>query len=125
MEVKENWYAELPLPPSTNNLYRNVRNGRVKTEQYLDWEKEAKAVVTFQFRWPVARPKSTTRWTVKVFVYLSSWRRDIDNMMKPLIDLAARTLALDDRYLVALEAERFTCPADRERVEIEILEYAD
>lgn len=76
---------KLPLPPSVNAMYRNVpKVGRVKTEAYKRWQKEAMASLTFQ-AWDMAEPpyKVTIRLNV-------DHKSDIDNRVKPILDLLVK-----------------------------------
>ena len=73
----------LPLPPSTNQLYRNVRGvGRVKTKAYKTWCYEAGHLLNRQssavFLGPVA---------ISVIVRLKGRVRDLDNLLKAPLDL--------------------------------------
>jgi Holliday junction resolvase RusA-like endonuclease len=82
---------DLPRAPSTNNLFRNVRRGRVKTAKYQSWIETA--------GWELATqhpPKIAGSVAVTALVGLSKRRPDIDNGLKALIDLFVAHQVLDD-----------------------------
>ena len=75
-----------PVPPSTNNLYRNVpKVGRVMTAAYKRWREAAGKELMLVQRAP--------RLTGEVKIGLTiprDNRRDADNEIKPLLDLLVR-----------------------------------
>lgn len=92
----------LPIPPSLNGMYRNVpKIGRVKTREYKAWEKEAAKALTFA-AWdcPVAPYEITIRINI-------NHRGDIDNRVKPILDLLVRHKVLTgDQWVNALHVYR-------------------
>src|SRR5215510_11420929 len=75
---------DLPVPPSTNNLFLNVgaRGGRIKSPGYRSWIKEA----GWELR--LAHPvKIMSTVAVSVALGLASRRPDVDNCLKALLDL--------------------------------------
>jgi hypothetical protein len=100
--------ATLPLPPSANNLFFNLKNGRrAKTTQYKDWQRIAWAALHAAYAnagRPPIEPKTRMRLTVRVG---ASYRRDISNCIKPIEDLLVAALPLpDDRYNDVVEVSR-------------------
>jgi hypothetical protein len=100
--------ATLPLPPSTNNLFFTLKNGkRAKTTQYKDWQRIALAELAVAFvnaGRPAFDPKARMRLSVRVG---ASYRRDISNCIKPIEDLLVAALPLpDDRYNDVVEVSR-------------------
>jgi len=93
----------LPVPPSTNALYRNVGGkGRVKTQAYRDWINGAGAVLNVE-----ARKAKWKRLGGPAYVMLTipreNKRRDLDNFVKPTLDLLSKCLVWnDDRQLETL-----------------------
>ncbi|ARO57375.1 hypothetical protein B2G69_07155 [Methylorubrum zatmanii] len=87
-----------PLPPSTNSLFFNVAGkGRVKTPRYRRWRDNAVLAICTTKPTPgrMAGPCDVT-------IYLPPFRRDIDNRVKPCLDVAvAAGIIADDgqRYL--------------------------
>lgn len=72
----------LPMPPSTNHLFANVQNGRIRTREYKAWSEEAGWMIREKWQGTIHGP-------VKISVRLEDKhpRRDCDNTLKPLIDL--------------------------------------
>lgn len=80
------------LPPSTNNLYWNVKGtGRVRTRQYNDWITQCGLLLKTQV---------TGRLTGRVDILIKAEdkhpRRDCDNLGKPLCDLLVKVGAIQD-----------------------------
>lgn len=114
---------ELPIPPSTNKLFRNVPGvGRVKTSEYVRWSKSALMTMVVQKPKPV---KGSVR--VEITCRRVSRRRDIDNIIKPTLDILVRGgLIEDDRHVISVTAEWVDRPPGRlGEVEVQILEVAN
>lgn len=83
---------ELPYPPSTNSLFRNVPGkGRVKTQRYLRWEVEA--------GWELKRQRVNAipgPVHFSMIVERKGGRRDLDNTIKPVLDLLVSHQILAD-----------------------------
>ena len=72
----------LPVPPSVNSLTFNRRGGRTKTKRYTDWITEA--------GWEIHKqkpPKIRGPVQVDIEVENGATRADIDNLIKPLLDV--------------------------------------
>lgn len=85
---------DLPLPPSLNGMYRNVRGrGRVATEAFKKWKFDAGWEITLQDVVPIRVPYNLA-------LYLPiKMRGDIDNRIKGVSDiLVVFGLIPDDRY---------------------------
>ncbi|KAB7783452.1 RusA family crossover junction endodeoxyribonuclease [Methylorubrum populi] len=119
-----------PLPPSTNSLFANVvGRGRVKTPKYRAWRQQAALLIDVQRPGRMAGP-------CDVAIYLPPFRGDIDNRVKPCLDVAvAAGIIADDgqRYLrghplVGIDRTAtdvrmvFTMPSveEQDRAEIEV-----
>lgn len=75
------FHVTLPLPPSTNNLFATVGSRRVKSREYKAWLANAEAAL-IELRKPAGLPAG-----VRVSVFGSVNRqRDLDNMLKPVLD---------------------------------------
>lgn len=85
----------LPYPPTVNNLFKNVRNGRAKTDQYKAWINEA--LWTLKAQRPAKHPGSF-RATI-VLDRPDLCRRDIDNTVKALLDLLKTAGVIEDDHL--------------------------
>ncbi len=86
----------LPYPPSLNNLFRNVKHGRVKTEGYERWIRLAQGHILEQGR-------KRLHGFVSVSVALvrpDKRKRDLDNSLKPLLDLLVGMSIIDDDSLI-------------------------
>lgn len=121
-----------PLPPSTNSLFTNVvGRGRIKTTRYRRWRDNAVLMICSTKPTPgrMAGP-------CDVAIYLPPFRGDIDNRIKPCLDVAvAAGIIADDgqRYLrghplVGIDRTAtdvrmvFTVPSveEQDRAEIEV-----
>lgn len=77
---------DLPIPPSTNHIWK-VGRGRMHTsKKYATWLKEADRVLAFQ-----ESKIRQVRHPVKVLIVITpgkGWRsnRDLDNCAKPVLD---------------------------------------
>lgn len=121
-----------PLPPSTNSLFANVvGRGRIKTPAYRRWRNNAVLAIC------TARPvPGRMVGPCDVAIYLPPFRGDIDNRVKPCLDVAvAAGIIADDgqRYLrghplVGIDRAAtdvrmvFTMPSveEQDRAEIEV-----
>lgn len=92
----------LPMcPPSLNNIFVNGRKGRFKSAEYREWQTRACLHLRKQNGWHVAGPiRVTLTFNEK------QTRSDLDNIIKPVLDLlmAAGRIS-DDRNVRRLEAE--------------------
>lgn len=83
------------LPPSANNLFRNVpRVGRVKMPEYKAWEKANEWLVTLACN-DGRKIDGPFALTVKVGKP-DRRRRDLDNILKPTLDLLVRCGGVKD-----------------------------
>jgi len=93
----------LPLPPSTNNMFINARNGkgRVISPTYRSWRKTAAKALTLSSWDMPARPYAIT---IRVNVNHQS---DIDNRTKAVLDLLVEHKVIDgDQWVNALHVYR-------------------
>ena len=87
---------DLPAPPSTNALFRNVKGrGRVKTKDYLDWEMHAGWSLRAQ---GIVRVEEYC--VVIVGVERHSLQADIDNRLKATLDVLVKNGVLRNDNLV-------------------------
>ena len=109
----------LPLPPSTNALYRNVRGvGRVKAVGYKRWLVSAGAYGITQ-KPPGGFPHFARDFEIIVLIPANT-RGDCDNRCKAVIDLCtAWQIISDDRHAQAVTIRRvLDMPADECRVTV-------
>lgn len=92
----------LPTPPSTNNLFINVKGrGRIKSRQYKAWAEEAGWRLLAQRVRPVSGRVHVTIRAIRK----DGRRRDIDNIIKPILDLlVAQRVISDDRHVEMVSA---------------------
>ena len=94
---------DLPLPPSVNNLFRNVAGtGRVKTKAYKTWLAEAKTLVMAQ---RIGQQKIPAAYELAVVVSRS--KHDLDNFLKAIGDmLTEMAIVVDDSLAQRIVIER-------------------
>lgn len=108
---------EIPVPPSTNNLYINAAHGgRVKAPAYRRWLEAA----GWEVRAQVKGKALTGKWQLTIRANIRSVR-DISNVIKPIEDLAVSLkIVPDDRHCRKVTAIRDgSLPAGRALVVIE------
>lgn len=88
----------VPMPPSTNTLFRNVPGvGRVRSRHYDDWEAMAKTAVRRQ-----AVSKASGHVIAVLGIERSSDVADLDNRIKALFDALVKLEVIDDdRFITA------------------------
>ena len=94
----------LPLPPSTNHLFATVNRRRVKARAYADWIKEAGYGAGW--RRLVADGADSPPWEAFLRVFGLPRRRDLDNTIKPVLDLAVQMTGLQDNWCDGVTALR-------------------
>lgn len=95
---------KLPLPPTVNSMFANRRGGgRQRTKKYNDWRQEAYLAA-------VAQPDtSLNMFSGPVMVDITCRRPrkncDIDNRIKPVLDLLqAAGVIEDDKHVMEVRA---------------------
>lgn len=94
-------HVALPVPPSVNRCWRNVRGvGRVRTAHYRAWLDEAGWTLRAQ-----RPPRIDGDVSVSIRAGRPRRRRDLDNTIKPLLDLLVSCgVIVDDSRVTALAA---------------------
>ena len=108
---------QIPYPPSTNKLTRNVRGrGRVKTNAYEQWLRLAGWNVKYQ-----KAPAIFGAYTLTISARKPDNRkRDIDNLIKPISDLLVSVgVVKDDQFCKRVTAEWLE-DGDKENVTVVI-----
>lgn len=96
----------LPLPPSTNNAYRNAGLGRALTAEARAWKQSAAWLVHVDYR-DQGKPALSPPLTLSLFLYLPSERRaDISNRIKLVEDVLCAALGVDDHHVHELHCFR-------------------
>lgn len=95
------WRLVLPMPPSVNSLFTTgfTREGkpiRVKTEAYKAWI----AAAGYGARWErLSEDKENgIRWRCAIVAYGLEDGRDVDNIIKPVLDLICAMTGLRDNW---------------------------
>src|SRR5262245_39720721 len=84
----------LPIPPSMNEMYANVRGRRVKTRAARRWHHDASWLIKLE----AGGSRIEGPWAIGV-VYPRSMKGDVDNRLKALLDaVVASGIVCDDRY---------------------------
>ena len=95
----------LPIPPSANKLWRVYQGRAIKSADYRAWLVDASVEILKQGRKRVPSP-----FVVRiVIVGGKDWnvRRDIDNAIKPLVDLLCHALVIEkdsSRHMIGVAA---------------------
>jgi Holliday junction resolvase RusA-like endonuclease len=114
------WTGDVPLPVSVNEAFRNLpKVGRVKTKKYTTWERQASIHLNSK-AFPLNQIGQYARnlWEIRMYTYLSTYQRDIDNVEKVLVDLLAERLGLrDNRLVYKSNLRKDTKGKETERVE--------
>ena len=102
--------VELPLPPSLNGAYANVRGvGRVKVATYRQWQDAAVAMIRVSI--PTAK-RIAGRISVAILLP-TGMRGDCDNRIKPILDALVKSGRIDDdRNVIKVSAEKALLCAD-------------
>lgn len=114
----------LPKPPSINHIYGYTsRRGFAQsyiTKEGKDWFKEAEDLVHKQHK-----KKTPIETEIEVWIRLYTARRqDVDNILKPLLDLLTKSGVIkDDSLIYKIDVEKFKSKVIDERVEVEIMGY--
>lgn len=85
------------IPPSTNNLFLNVKHGRIRSQKYDTWLQEAQVDYLRQ------RPKSVTGPVNITMEFQEPKRRsDLDNRVKAPLDFLVKSgvIEADDQTIV-------------------------
>lgn len=100
---------DLPLPPSANALFANVKGGgRVKTKDYNNWLNEARWHVLTTWR-AAGNPSVEADAPMQVFLRLglTTRKRDAGNCLKAVEDVLVKELPIpDDRWNDRILIER-------------------
>ncbi len=95
--------VEIPMPPSLNGAYENLRphrskktgkmvTGRRKTNSYDAWQTAAAAIITVSI--PIAK-RIAGQVNVHILLPLKM-RGDCDNRIKPVLDALVKSGRIDD-----------------------------
>lgn len=97
----------LPVPPSLNNAYKNVRRGRVLTAEAKDYKENAKNTIQARLNLTGFFFSDDDRFALTLKLYFSSnHRRDISNCAKLPEDALSEVLGFDDCRVDRMVVER-------------------
>lgn len=98
----------VPLPPSTNALFKNVPGkGRVKTAKYDDYIRHAVTSIRLQ------RVRSLDGNVLAIFgIERPNAGSDLDNRLKGLIDAIVKAVVISDDKLISAIAVSWLPPAN-------------
>jgi Holliday junction resolvase RusA-like endonuclease len=93
----------LSLPPSVNSAWLNIQGrGRVKSSAYRLWERESLKAIDKLYL-PAVHPEAGL--VVRLELPRPDKRSDLDNRIKPILDLlVASGVIADDRHVLRLSA---------------------
>lgn len=109
---------DLPHPPPANNLFLNVKHGRVKAPRYRAWLKEAGEALVQQHA-----EQRFSQISGRYHLYVSAQRpdkrkRDLGNIEKPLSDILVAHNVIEDDSLADIITLRWDGEGTRCRVEV-------
>lgn len=105
----------LPVPPSANRLFVNTgRWGkRTRSREYHHWNRDC----LFELRYEHPKPAGIKHCEIVVTARIN-WKRDLDNIVKPLLDLLQDAGEIeDDRYVCRIKISR-CAETDRDKVKL-------
>jgi Holliday junction resolvase RusA-like endonuclease len=111
---------DLPAPPSANALFKNVAGkGRIRTDLYSTWIAHAGWQLKAQHPATIHGPV-----LILIGVERTNSRADIDNRIKPTLDLlVTHKLIKDDSHVIGVAAA--WSPARNGRMRVAIIPAAD
>lgn len=113
----------LPLPPSVNHYWRSVpatRSHRARvmiSENGRRFKAACRLAALAQFRVPLEGELA-----IRGVVFFQDRRRDLDNILKPLLDALQGAAYINDRQIVHIELTR-RIDKRRPRVELVVQPY--
>lgn len=109
----------LPVPPSLNNAFINIKGrGRIKSPEYRAWTVEAGYRLKGQGPVPIKGPVM-----VSIIAIETNLQRDIDNLIKPVLDLlvAHQIIEGDHAKCVRAVAARWSTSDNLKGLSVEIV----
>lgn len=98
--------VDIPMPPSANAIYERKGRHLTRSKAYRQWLGEATWFLLFQRNRYIRRhTKITHNVEVEVRAYRQKDTPDLDNILKPIMDLLVHTDTIkDDKQVVAINA---------------------
>lgn len=89
---------DVPYPPSANRMWRYIRKRPILSKEYRDWKERSLFLVLQQDHEKIQEPE-----TVSIDMAVTppdKRRRDIDNVIKPVLDLLETAEILENDSMV-------------------------
>jgi crossover junction endodeoxyribonuclease RusA len=106
---------DVPMPPSVNRLWRHGRGKTYRSAAYVSWLRSAGWELKAQ------KPPAVEGWcTIRLSAAIPARRRDLDNLIKALLNLLVEHRVIEDDADVAAIDARWdgTVPAGRVVLEV-------
>jgi Holliday junction resolvase RusA-like endonuclease len=130
-QIRPFFHGVMPLPPSVNASYKpragrsEGQGGIAATKALEQFKRDAQLMLSqAEHDWSVinairdAKRKVALKVTIRLY-FATEWKRDLDGGLKAVIDAAFARMQLDDRLVVAIDAEKLVDPIDP-RAEIDV-----
>lgn len=111
----------LPLPPSANDLWRVFRNRAIKSKKYREWIARAHSIVLESVG---SMEPTESPCVVKMQIYVRR-RRDVDNNIKPVLDVLAGLVYRNDSQVWMVAASRHMVCSDAETKVVVVVEQTE
>lgn len=109
---------ELPVPPSTNTLWKTNRSGRMyKTQKHKEYVRDVRNICVSKRVTPIDGEVGMV-----VVWYRESRRRDIDSPIKTLLDSLNGFAYYDDKQISELSIYRMDTEPKRPRLMVKIFD---
>ncbi len=107
--MNDTLHLAVAVPPSVNAMYSNVPGkGRLKTKDYRAWAREAEWAIAANKEWRADKRAFGPGFKVTLFLPMNM-RGDIDNRLKPILDLLVRMrVTVDDKHAAEVKAVKAT-----------------
>ena len=113
---------EYKLPPSTNRMYSVANNRLFKTAIYKKWSMRTVPLVRNNFRGRYLEAKQPAEVIIRANI---SRRRDLDNILKPIIDcLEDAGVIPNDNYVDRIDLEK-DFSITKQHFTVEVNKYGD
>ena len=105
----------LPLKPVSNNKMYSSASSKWKSAQYLKFERDAKRMMKFK---PITLPKKGGLKFIATFGV--SFRFDLDNALKPFIDILQDVYKFNDNRISIIEVKKVSVKRGAEFIEYDL-----
>ena len=110
----------LPKPPSINHIYGYTSRGGFArsyiTKEGKEWFEKAGKELKKQWN---KRVPIKTEVEVYIELYTAYYRQDVDNILKPILDLLEKeTIIENDSQVTMLNVQKYKCKKTEQKVEV-------